>query len=569
MKLRPAKIKHILSVSFFLLSVPALLLLLILTGYTIQRQMKADQADLKMTLQQIGSSMEDTLHRSEDQLTNLTALGTYFQMFHYSDTSLEKYQNAYEVTQIFRPLLTQNPVLGGFFLYSSGDGAYYYPVYQSNYPYDDQIVIKEFLTQDTHPIQERNRWIPFPLSDRTVLIRMVGYDTSICAVMIDLSLDERVSALRDPDLDTLAFYASTDGQPFTSLSDLENLCFPYENRWFETCALEGTRYQTVHAPIDGYPLQLCHKAPYRGILAHLNLFQKLLLVTIILLIVSMSLIWLFLYKKLIHPIRTLTDTMNQVGAGALSLRVSEEYPVEELENLSRTFNQMLDSIHQLKLESYEKKLDLKQAQLQYLQLQIRPHFYLNCLKGLYSMAEKRQYHEIQESVLSLSEYFRYMFRNNQELVSLSEEIHSVSSYLNLQKLYFSRCPKLTMDLSAETADLPVPPLSILTFVENSVKHCVNPSEIWIHIKALTVADGQDTYLNITVSDNCGGFSPQALEILNHLEEHDFLYKDYHVGIYNVYYRMKLMYGNQATLAFYNLEDQGCAELYLPILKGRC
>lgn len=39
-------------------------------------------------------------------------------------------------------------------------------------------------------------------------------------------------------------------------------------------------------------------------------------------------------------------------------------------------------------------------------------------------------------LLALSDYFRYIFRNNKQLVSLSEEIHSVSSYISLQRLNF-------------------------------------------------------------------------------------------------------------------------------------
>ena len=51
-----------------------------------------------------------------------------------------------------------------------------------------------------------------------------------------------------------------------------------------------------------------------------------------------------------------------------------------------------------------------------------------------------------------SEYFRYIFRNNIELVSLEEEIHSVSSYIKLQQLYFSCWPELGIDISADTTD---------------------------------------------------------------------------------------------------------------------
>lgn len=573
MKHRPRKIKYILYSTFFAISVPTLLLLFLLTGYTIHRQAEADRTDIHIQLSQISTNMENILKRCETQLTNLSALGTPFQIFHHSDTQLEKYTYAYEIMETLQPLLTQDPALGGFFLYSATTD-YYHPAYQSNtnpvkmlYSYADQQKIKEFLTRREHPSSERNCWIPFALSDKTVLIRMVGYDTSVLAVIVDPSLDTSVSEALKLSPETLIFYSSKSGSPYTSGLFSEEYLFPYIEKYYEVRYHDDNKYQLIHAPVGEYDLQLCHLVSYQGIFSHLNIFQKILILVLVLLIISMSLIWSYLFKKIIYPIHTLTDTMNKVGNGEFSLRAAENSTVEELQKLGNTFNQMLDNIHRLKLDAYERKIDLQQARLQYLQLQIRPHFYLNCLKGLFSMAEKKQYHEIQESVLALSEYFRYIFRNNHEFVTLAEETRSVSSYLKLQELYFSCYPKLSMEISADSTECLIPPLSILTFVENSIKHCTDTAHIKIHIKtALVTMDGQ-SWLNITISDNCGGFSKEALQTLNHLDQHDFLYKDYHVGIYNVYYRMKLNYNEKCTMAFYNIEEQGCVELLIPTQKG--
>lgn len=558
-------IKRILYTAFLAISIPTLFLLFLLTTYTIRRQIKSDREDIHIQLTQESSNMEKLLQRSEDQLTNLTALGTDFQIFHYSDTKLQKFQYAYNITEILKPLLNQDTCLGGFFLYST-QADYYQPLYKLHYSYPDQKLMKDFITQPEHPARERNCWIPFSLSDRTVLIRMVGYDTSILAVMVDLSLDDSFSLNIPAASDIRLFYASKAGQPYTSALYSENCVFPYAKNYFTKLTYDQKTYQLIRSSIGDYDLQLCQLMPYRGILSHLNLFQKILIIVLCILITSMSLILVYLYKKLIFPIQTLTTTMSEVGKGNLSLRTNEIYDIEELHNLSVTFNQMLDNIQQLKLETYEKKLDLQQARLQYLQLQIRPHFYLNCLKGLFSMAEKKQYGEIQESILALSEYFRYIFKNNRDCVSLTEEIHSVSSYLTLQKLYFGIEPDLIMDISADVTEIQVPPLSILTFVENSIKHRSNLNEIKLQIKAIPAIIDTQHYLNITISDNCGGFPSDTLNVLNHLDKHDFLYKDYNVGIYNVYYRLNLTYNGQGRLAFYNIGQQGCVELFIPLAQ---
>ena len=230
MKQNPKTIKQILNISFLSVSIPALILLLVLTCYTISRQIHADQSDTEIQLSQVTTHMEEVLKRSETQLNNLVVPGSPFHSFHYSNTQLEKYQNAYTILQILRPILTQDSCLGGFFLYSKekSDNCYY-PSFQQHYSYEDQKLLKDYFMQPIHLSEERNRWIPFMLSDRVVLIRMIGYDTTICAVMVDPSLDNFSLFAGMSDSDMHLFYASLEGTPYTSEFVTRKLLFPYED----------------------------------------------------------------------------------------------------------------------------------------------------------------------------------------------------------------------------------------------------------------------------------------------------------------------------------------------------
>ena len=68
MKQNPKTIKQILNISFLSVSIPALILLLVLTCYTISRQIHADQSDTEIQLSQVTTHMEEVLKRSETQL---------------------------------------------------------------------------------------------------------------------------------------------------------------------------------------------------------------------------------------------------------------------------------------------------------------------------------------------------------------------------------------------------------------------------------------------------------------------------------------------------------------------
>ena len=59
-----------------------------------------------------------------------------------------------------------------------------------------------------------------------------------------------------------------------------------------------------------------------------------------------------------------------------------ENSFEELEQVNETLEVMVSEIKKQKLLFYEQTIEKQKAQLQYLQLQLKPHFYLNGLKTL-------------------------------------------------------------------------------------------------------------------------------------------------------------------------------------------
>ena len=129
--------------------------------------------------------------------------------------------------------------------------------------------------------------------------------------------------------------------------------------------------------------------------------------------------------------------------------------------------------------------------------------------------------------------------------------------LNCNSYIFLVGPELGIDISADTTDV-FGSSSVNSYFcrKNSIKHCQDRSHIKIQLKTAHVSIEQQDYLeyyNFRQLNHLEDFFPlEALNTLNHLEEHDtliFLYKDYNVGIYNIYYRMKMIYENQSTLAF--------------------
>jgi len=107
----------------------------------------------------------------------------------------------------------------------------------------------------------------------------------------------------------------------------------------------------------------------------------------------------------------------------------------------------------------------------------------------------------------------------------------------------------------------VPPISVLTFVENSVKHGMSLNKpLNIYIKARLLLSEEGDYVNITISDNGKGFSDEELLKLNDNENAN---SSEHIGILNVKNRFAIIYNNKSTIFFSNQANGACVEIFIP------
>ena len=73
-------------------------------------------------------------------------------------------------------------------------------------------------------------------------------------------------------------------------------------------------------------------------------------------------------------------------------------------------------------------------------------------------------------VILVSDNVRYMFRDSLEVVTIEQELNYVKNYLRIQELGMARNVECHMQVDTEALNVKIPPLTIQTFVENSVKH---------------------------------------------------------------------------------------------------
>ena len=278
-------------------------------------------------------------------------------------------------------------------------------------------------------------------------------------------------------------------------------------------------------------------------LTNILLYIVLLIVTI----VSIYSISKF-KKKIVDPLKDLEATMNEIARGNVDLRIEEGSGGEEIKEINRTFNKMLENIHELKIESYEKEIDKRKSELKFLQLQIRPHFYLNCLKNMYVLAVDNKLEKIEESILLLSNYLRYSFTIQENGVKLADEIKQCENYTKLIAQSAKYPPVLITDIEEGTSDIFIPSISLLTFLENTYKHA--PVSRRVVTTFISAKFEENNILHLSFLDDGEGVDEKTLDKLNNFDWSDSSLKE-HTGIRNVINRFKLIFSKAPKVIFSN------------------
>lgn len=295
--------------------------------------------------------------------------------------------------------------------------------------------------------------------------------------------------------------------------------------------------------------------PEQIILENMPLLQRIGGLLVFIAILFLTCLTVLMRRVFLLPINQIVTAMKKLQQGDLNIRLPQKRSSSEFEMMNESFNDMISEISDLTISVYEEKLNVQQAELKHLQLQINPHFFLNSLNIIYNLATVKDFHLVQEMSKNLSNYFRFMIRSNSYFVTIDDEIKHTDNYLKIQELRFPDTFFYNLFVPDELKVYKIPPLLIQSLVENSIKHAFNmdnPIEIYV-----TVTEGKKDkeFLFIDIEDTGEGFSRIVLDKLN--KDIPLINKEgEQVGIWNVKHRLKLLYDGKASIHFLNKRNSG-------------
>ena len=144
---------------------------------------------------------------------------------------------------------------------------------------------------------------------------------------------------------------------------------------------------------------------------------------------------------------------------------------------------LLKEVYRQKLARAEMEYERNKAELALYKAQINPHFLFNTLNTLYGLliTQSDKMEITLERFINLT---KYMYNNaNREFIALAEEVDYIGQYIALQQLRLNELADICFTHEVEREEMPIPPMMLITFVENAFKYGISSDDpCFIHIQ---------------------------------------------------------------------------------------
>lgn len=250
-------------------------------------------------------------------------------------------------------------------------------------------------------------------------------------------------------------------------------------------------------------------------------------------------------KNLLRPIRNLRDVLSKYQVTRAELPASAIDLNETIDDAYQILGALGQQVDNLSAEMYQQELEMKKVELNFRNLQIRPHFFINCLSMISGMAQVNDTAEIKKVLVDLANYFRYILHDCMNMVTVAEEIAHIHCLIQIRSRINQNSIIFEEDVSQEAENEQIPVLLLATLAENSIRCSYgDEKETRLLLQVWTEAD----LLHICFTDNGPGMDTQLMEDIN-AGQWDREEESFHIGISNLLKRMSLLYGESASIRY--------------------
>lgn len=283
-----------------------------------------------------------------------------------------------------------------------------------------------------------------------------------------------------------------------------------------------------------------------------NQAQELYMLMAVILVAVALIISSIVSKGITRPIHKLQSSMALIQEGDFQAGNVEVDSRNEIGSLTETFNVMTQKIQELMVQIIEEQQAKRKSELKALQSQINPHFLYNTLDSIIWMAEEGKNEEVVVMTASLAKLFRQIISNEEEEISIFQEVEYCRNYLIIQKMRYKDKLEFEIDLAPDIKGDKIIKMVLQPLIENAIYHGLKYKES----KGMLVLKGygQGDDIIFEIRDNGVGMDQETMKHI--FERHKVNYRSNGVGVYNVERRIKLSYGQEYGISYKSKLGEG-------------
>jgi two-component system sensor histidine kinase YesM len=273
----------------------------------------------------------------------------------------------------------------------------------------------------------------------------------------------------------------------------------------------------------------------------------------------------YVTRKIGRPLVNLSKLMKRGEAGDLTVRCNV-VGRNELGQLGRSFNKMIEQIDALIRRIGEEESQKKKAEIRALRYQINPHFLYNTLNSIRWMAKLHRNEEVVNAISTLVHLLEASMERNGAFVRLGEEIDLLEKYMIIQHYRYDYQITLKVDCPENLKEISIPRMILQPIVENAIFHGIAPKEEAGVIEIKVYQSGTDVMIKI-IDDGIGIEDAKVARILSSDKETKTGGMT-NIGLRHVHQTLQLHYGNLYGVTVSSKEDAGTVvQLTFSIYKG--
>lgn len=313
--------------------------------------------------------------------------------------------------------------------------------------------------------------------------------------------------------------------------------------------LLGTRYvpkqenQNIEYDISYKNWKFINMIPKATYLYEARSLRNFGMILAVLAVLGVTVVAVWWSRRYTRPIQLLMEQMENVGREQLDIKKPEKVGLPELDRLNEEFYSTIQ-----KLKSYIKKLqeveqEKGREELRALQYQINPHFLYNSLNSIRWMALMTNNTKVADSLVTLSKVIMPILRNPDLTWKLENELEFLKNYMDMMEIRYGNTMDYQWECGENLEEEIIPRFILQPVIENCFVHGGSNTEIR---KIFLRIEKKDKFY-IEVQNTGVQLSQEKVKEVNQSMARQEKMGN-HIGLANVYKRIKLLYGDAGNVS---------------------